>query len=231
MNEVVLITGAGGNLGREASRVFAQRGCKLVLIEKDASSAERLQAEFGEDALTLLADLRDQAQVDEALQRALARFGRIHVLCNLAGGFRAGFAVHETSNEDWDYLFDLNVRSILHTARAVVPHMIEAGGGKIVNVAAGAAESGGSGMGAYSAAKSAVVRLTEAMSKELRDQGINVNCVLPSIIDTPQNRSAMPEADPSRWVAPTELAQVVAFLASEHAVAIHGAAIPVRGLS
>jgi NAD(P)-dependent dehydrogenase (short-subunit alcohol dehydrogenase family) len=109
--------------------------------------------------------------------------------------------------------------------------MLAAGGGKIVNVAAYAAQKGVAGMGAYVAAKSAVVRLTETLAAELRERNINVNCVLPTLIDTPENRAAMPEADPRRWVAPRDLAEVIAFLASDAARAIHGAALPVSGLS
>ena len=109
--------------------------------------------------------------------------------------------------------------------------MLAAGGGKIVNIGAGAAARGAAQMGAYSASKSVVARLTESMAAELRDRGINVNCVLPSIIDTPENRKDMPKADPSRWVAPSQLADVIAFLASDAASAIHGASIPVVGLS
>jgi NAD(P)-dependent dehydrogenase (short-subunit alcohol dehydrogenase family) len=109
--------------------------------------------------------------------------------------------------------------------------MLRGNGGRIVNVAAAAGQRGSAAMGAYSAAKSAVVRLTESMAAELRDKGINVNCVLPTIIDTPENRSAMPGADPSRWVAARDLANVIVFLASDEARAIHGAAVPVSGLS
>jgi NAD(P)-dependent dehydrogenase (short-subunit alcohol dehydrogenase family) len=139
--------------------------------------------------------------------------------------------VHETSDKDWNFLLDLNARTVLHTARAVVPHMIAAGGGKIVNVGAYAAQKGAAQMGAYIASKSAVIRLTETMAAELRDKNINVNCVLPTIIDTPENRAAMPKADPRRWVAPEDLASVIVFLASDAARAIHGAALPVTGLS
>jgi NAD(P)-dependent dehydrogenase (short-subunit alcohol dehydrogenase family) len=120
---------------------------------------------------------------------------------------------------------------VLHTARAVVPAMLAAGGGRIVNVGAGAAGKGGAHMGAYAASKSAVARLTESMAAELREKGIHVNCVLPSIIDTPENRKDMPEADPSRWVSPQSLAGVIAFLASDAARDIHGASVPVTGLS
>jgi len=139
--------------------------------------------------------------------------------------------VHETSDKDWDFLFNLNARTVLNMAKAVVPGMIKGGGGKIVNVGAYAAQKGAARMGAYIASKSAVIRLTETMAAELREQNINVNCVLPTIIDTPENRAAMPDADPRRWVAPQDLAAVVLFLASDAARAIHGAALPVTGLS
>ena len=229
--KTVLVTGASGNLGRAVAQAFAERGDNLVLI---ASRRESLVAAFGgDDARRLLApaDLLDRRQVDGAVGAGLARFGSIDVLCNLAGGFRMGPTVHETRDEDWNYLVDLNVRTMLNAVRAVVPHMLAAGCGRIINVGANAAQKGVAQMGAYCSAKSAVIRLTESMAAELRAKNINVNCVLPTIIDTPENRAAMPGADPAKWVAPADLAQVFVFLASDGARAIHGAAIPVTGLS
>jgi len=207
-----MVTGAAGNLGRALVKAFAATGANVVPVD-------------------LPTNLLDQAQVDAAVQKAIQQFKRIDVLCNIAGGFRMGAPVHETSDKDWNFLLDLNARTVLHTARAVVPHMIAAGGGKIVNVGAYAAQKGAANMGAYVASKSAVIRLTETMAAELRDKNINVNCVLPTIIDTPENRAAMPKADPRRWVAPEDLANVIVFLASDEARAIHGAALPVTGLS
>ena len=139
--------------------------------------------------------------------------------------------MHETPDQEWNFLFDLNARSVLHAVHAVVPHMLAARRGNIVNVGAQSALKGVARMGAYCASKDVVIRLTEAMSAELRDSHINVNCVLPSILDTPENRAAMPGADHAKWVAPDALAKVIAFLASGDAQAIHGAAIPVVGLS
>jgi NAD(P)-dependent dehydrogenase (short-subunit alcohol dehydrogenase family) len=159
------------------------------------------------------------------------RFGRIDALCHLAGGFRMGEAVHETSASTWNFLVDINVRTLLNAAQAVVPQMLAQGGGRIVTVGAASAARGAAQMGAYTAAKSAVMRLTESMSAELRERGINVNGVLPTIIDTPENRAAMPAADPSRWVAPAALAEVIGFLCSDAARAVHGVALPVAGLS
>ncbi|MEO8304503.1 MAG: SDR family NAD(P)-dependent oxidoreductase [Betaproteobacteria bacterium] len=230
-NRTVMVTGAAGNLGRAIAAAFAERGANLVLLGR---KRDELAKAFGaEDArrLFVAADLLAQQDVDAAVRLARERFGRIDVLCNIAGGFRMGEAVHETTDANWDFLFDINARTLLHAARAVVPQMIEGGGGKVVNVGAFAAQRGAAKMGAYIAAKSAVIRLTETMAAELREKNINVNCVLPTIIDTPENRTAIPAADPSRWVAPEDLASVIAFLASDGARAIHGAAIPVTGLS
>jgi NAD(P)-dependent dehydrogenase (short-subunit alcohol dehydrogenase family) len=227
----VIITGASGNLGRALVSAFGARNANLALVDRHL---ERLAATFGpEDARRthVAADLLNVAAVDEAVNRAAQRFGRIDVLCNIAGGFRMGAPVHETPDSDWTFLFDINVRTIVHASRAVVPRMLQAGGGKIVNVGAFAAQRGVADMGAYIASKSAVVRITEAMAAELRDKKINVNCVLPTIIDTPENRKSMPKADPRRWVAPEDLANVIAFLASDAARAVHGAAVPVTGLS
>ncbi|HEX9571129.1 MAG TPA: SDR family NAD(P)-dependent oxidoreductase [Burkholderiales bacterium] len=225
-----LVTGAAGNLGRAVAAAFASTGAALVLLGRDEKSLRTVLGNRGERSLFLEADLLDAAAVANAVRTAVDRFARIDVLCNIAGGFRMGHPVHETPEDTWELMLDLNAKSVINTARVVVPRMIAAGQGKIVNIAALAGLGGKANMGAYSAAKSAVIRLTESMSAELRDKGINVNCILPSIIDTPQNRADMPGADPRRWVAPEALAEVVLFLASDAARAIHGAAIPVTGL-
>lgn len=156
---------------------------------------------------------------------------QIDALLNIAGGFEMGPAVHETDEALFDRLMEMNAKTVLRMARGVVPGMIAQGHGKIINVAAMPGLKGTAGMGAYAASKSAVIRLTESMSAELRSKGINVNCVLPSVIDSAANRAAMPKADPAKWVTPEALADVMLFLASDAARAVHGAAIPVVGLS
>ena len=222
----VMLTGAAGNLGRAVAAAVAEAGASLALVD-----LKRGALQDSDRQLFLATDLLDPESVQAAVDKAVQRFKRIDVLCNLAGAFRMGSPVHETSDKDWNFLFDVNARTVLNTARAVVPHMLKAGGGKIVNVGAFAAQKGTAQMGAYAASKSAVIRLTETMAAELRERNINVNCVLPTIIDTPENRAAMPHADPKRWVAPQDLARVILFLASDAARAIHGAALPVTGLS
>jgi NAD(P)-dependent dehydrogenase (short-subunit alcohol dehydrogenase family) len=220
MTRTVVLTGASGNLGRAVAAAFADANVVMLDVRPPNSKGRFIQT-----------DLLDPKSVQAAADQILQRFGRIDVLCNLAGGFRMGAPVHETKDGDWDFLFNLNARTVLNTAKAVVPGMIKSGGGKIVNVGAYAAQKGAARMGAYIASKSALIRLTETMSAELREQNINVNCVLPTVIDTPENRAAMPDADPRKWVAPQDLAAVMLFLASDAARAIHGAALPVTGLS
>ncbi len=228
----VMVTGAAGHLGRAVAAAFAAQGAHLALVDRDRAALEAAFGSAPADATLLLAaDLLDDGEVHAAVDRAVQRNGRIDALCHLAGGFRMGEAVHETSDANWNFLFDINTRTLRNVARAVVPRMLAQGAGKIVTVGAASAGRGLAQMGAYTAAKSAAIRLTEAMSAELRERNINVNCVLPTIIDTPENRAAMPDTDPARWVAPAALADVIVFLCSDAARAVHGAALPVAGLS
>ncbi|MBP0623450.1 SDR family NAD(P)-dependent oxidoreductase [Cupriavidus consociatus] len=219
----VLVTGARGNLGRAVAHAFAQAGARVVLLDRHAAPLP----EVGSGHLALQADLLDADSLGTAIGAAMQACGRIDVVCNLAGGFAMGTGIHETSADDWNRLFDMNVGTVLNMARAVVPHMLAAGGGAIVNVGANSAARGLAQMGAYCASKDALARVTESMSAELRDQGIRVNAVLPSILDTPENRQAMPDADTSRWVGLDALADVILFLASDAARAVQGALVPV----
>ena len=220
----VMLTGAAGNLGRAVAAAFADANLVLLDLKRGALQDNDKQ-------IFVETDLLNAQSAQAAVDKAVQRFKRIDVLCNIAGGFRMGSPVHETTDKDWDFMFNVNARTVLNMSRAVVPVMLKGGGGKIVNIGAFAAQKGVAQMGAYVASKSAVIRLTETMAAELREKNINVNCVLPTIIDTPENRKAMPDADPKRWVAPENLAQVIVFLASDAARAIHGAALPVTGLS
>lgn len=227
----VMITGAAGNLGRATASAFAQRGARLLLVDVDAARLEAAYADGPDNRQICAVDLLQPEAVAEAVAAARGRHGAIDALAAIAGGFHMGEPVHQLPAAAWERMFDLNARTLLNTVQAVVPAMLETGGGKIVTIGANAARQGMAEMSAYIAAKSAVIRLSESLSAEVRSRGINVNCVLPSIIDTPENRAAMPDADPGNWVAPEKLANVILFLASEEASAIHGASIPVVGLS
>jgi NAD(P)-dependent dehydrogenase (short-subunit alcohol dehydrogenase family) len=233
-DRVVIVTGAAGNLGQAVARASEAAGAKLVLVDRKPDRLPQLFPELAGSTSHYLAtsvDLTDVAAVQDMVTGALERFGRIDVLANAAGGWRGGKPVHETPLDTLEFLLDLNARTVFIASSAVVPAMLDQGSGKIVNVAARAAMGAASRNGAYAAAKSAVVRLTETMAAELKQDGINVNCVLPGTIDTPQNRQAMPKADHSRWVAPEAIADVMLFLASDAARAVSGAAIPVYGRS
>jgi NAD(P)-dependent dehydrogenase (short-subunit alcohol dehydrogenase family) len=190
---------------------FAAEGATLVLLDVSEAGMKAAYPVQDQRMLLLAADLMQASSAKQAVDTALAKFKRIDCLCNVAGGFKMGPTVHETPAELWKLMMDLNAGTVLNMAQAVVPGMVATGSGKIV--------------------KSAVIRLTESMAAELREQGINVNCVLPSIIDTPANRADMPKANPAKWVAPADLAQVILWLCSDGARAVHGAAIPVNGLS
>lgn len=226
-----MVTGAAGNLGRCVAQTFAVGGARLALLDQDAGKLAGVELQGSSARLDLAVDLRHEAQVRAAIDQIVDRFGGIDCLCNIAGAFRMGDTVYEMSDATWQFMLDVNVRSVLNTSRAAVPHMLRAGRGKIVNIAAQPALKGSARMSAYSVAKSAVMRLTESLSAETREKGINVNCILPSIIDTPENRSAMPDADFGKWVAPQQVANLVAFLSSDLAAALHGAAVPIVGLS
>lgn len=221
-NRVVLITGAAGALGSACAAYFADLGARLALLDI---------VDIDGPHFSRTCDLNDAEACRAVAEEIEREVGPIHVLCNIAGGFAMGEAVHETSASTWDFLMGLNAHSVLNMARAVVPHMLKRRAGKVINIGAGAGQHGVAQLGAYSASKSVVIRLTESMAGELKTQGINVNCILPSVIDTPANRKSMPDADFDTWVRPAAMAQVIGFLASPAADPIHGAALPVNGLS
>jgi NAD(P)-dependent dehydrogenase (short-subunit alcohol dehydrogenase family) len=231
--KVVLVTGAGGNLGRAVAQAFAREGARLALADLKEGPLQETQARLGVgvEAFSVPVDLTAPAAVAEMVQRMLTRFGRIDVLANIAGGFAMGPRLFETQDRDWNFMMDLNARTVFHTCRAVIPHLLEQGGGRIVNVAARAAEQGKPRMAPYCASKAVVITLTESLAAEHRFDDITCNCVLPGTIDTPQNRDAMPDADYGQWVPPADLAEVILFLASDAARCISGAAIPVYGRS
>ncbi len=232
-NKVVLITGAAGNLGQAAAEIFSAKGAHLALMDRNESGLQATRDGLPADATVNLypTDLIDPDSVAASVEKILADMGHIHVLANIAGGFTMGPMLHETPDKDWDFMLNLNARSVFNTCRAVIPGMLAQGGGRIVNVSARAAKEGKAKMAPYCASKAAVITLTESLSAEYKFDNINVNCILPGTVDTPQNRADMPDADHGKWVAPVALADVIAFLASDAARAVTGAAVPVYGQS
>jgi NAD(P)-dependent dehydrogenase (short-subunit alcohol dehydrogenase family) len=232
--QVAIITGAAGNLGAAVVHAFRNAAAKLALIDLSTDRFPHLFPDLAQSPDCFFApptDVADRGAVDLAVDEIKRRFGRIDILVNTIGGYRAGAPLHETPLGDWEFMIGLNARSVFVMCQAVIPQMLSQNRGRIVNIASRAALIGDAGHAAYSASKAAVVRLTESMDAEVKDLGVNVNCVMPAIIDTPQNRAAMSDADFSKWVAPEAVADVILFLSSEGARAIHGAAIPVYGRS
>lgn len=230
--EVVMITGAGGNLGAAVARKYQEDGARLVLIEHGSGKLKKLFPYLVADvdhSFFENVDVSDLAVMAALVDQVKEQFGRIDVLVNTVGGYRAGWPLHETPLAVWQQMITLNATSVFVSCQSVIPIMIAQKKGSIINISGGAGLKGSSKMSAYSAAKSAVIRLTESMAAELKADGIRVNCILPGTIDTPENRAAMPKADFSRWVTPQSLAEVIAFISSDAASHINGAAIPVTG--
>jgi NAD(P)-dependent dehydrogenase (short-subunit alcohol dehydrogenase family) len=231
--KVVMVTGGTGNLGGPTARAFANAGAKVVIVDRNAEKQREHFPDWIDSPNFWLAAPVDVIQPHEAAQavaQTITRFGRIDVLVNTIGGYRAGKPVYEMDLATWDLMLNLNARSTLVMCQAVIPALLSQGGGKIVNVAARGGIAGSANHAAYSAAKAAVIRLTESIAAEVRDKGINANCILPGTIDTSDNREAMPKADRRKWVQPESLAAVILFLASDGARDIHGASVPVYGL-
>lgn len=225
--KVIVVTGGFGVLGHALGQQLRAHGARVALLDR----AETASAQIADDDSSLSLGGVDLTAVESAagaLKLAAEHFGRIDGLVNVAGGF-AWETLESGSLETWDRLYQMNLRTAVVTSQAVLTHLFAAQGGRIVNVSAQASLKAGMGMGAYAASKAGVARLTEALAEELKDRGITVNAVLPSIIDTPTNRSDMADADFSRWVSPQQLASVIAFLLSDAADAVTGACLPVSG--
>ena len=214
----VIVTGAAGVLGQAVAAKCVALGASVVLLDLVEDFASELGAVH-------CVDLTDRA----AVERCMGDIGDFDAVCNIAGGFDMGPRVDEIDDQHWDALFDINVTTLRNMLRATLPCLVGRGRGSVVNVGALGALSGQAAMGAYTAAKSVVMRLTEAAAQEVRRKGVNVNAVLPSLIDTPRNRADMPDANHANWVSPDNLANVICFLASDAAVEIHGALLPVSG--
>jgi NAD(P)-dependent dehydrogenase (short-subunit alcohol dehydrogenase family) len=223
----VVITGAAGVLGAAVAQAFAAAGAKLALIDRAAPSQGLPEAIGRSNRFIDGIDLTDPAEARRAMDTAASGLGGIDVLVNIAGGFRWE-TVTDGSLETWDFLYAINLKTAVCACKAALAHL-PADGGRIVNVGAAATAKAGAGMGAYAASKAGVAKLTEALAEELKDKGVNVNAVLPTIIDTPANRADMPKAEFARWVDPQALADVILFLSSHASRAITGASILVAG--
>lgn len=220
--KTVIVTGANGTLGSAAVRAACDHGAAIVYaVDLDFATPPS-----NERIVQTKLDLTDR----NACETFLSSLSGVDVLFNIAGGFRMGSKAYDVASDDWTVMFKINVDTLRNMIAATTPKMLAQGSGAIVNVGALGAIKGQADMSAYIASKATIMRLTESLSQELAASGINVNAVLPSIIDTPQNRADMPAANHADWVNPTDLANTMCFLGSDLAKAIHGALLPVAGL-
>ncbi|MEJ1934556.1 SDR family oxidoreductase [Nostoc sp. NIES-2111] len=223
---VAIVTGASGNLGRAVVSSLARHGFRVVGVEHRTD----VHAGSGQGDVTMLGgiDLGDEAQAAGVVDAVLASHGRIDACVHTVGGF-AYAAAADSDAALFEKMFRLNVLTTANLFRAALVPMRKARQGSLVAIGAGAALKAPSGLAAYAAAKAGVLKIVESYAEEAKGDGVRINAVLPSIIDTPQNRADMPKADTSKWVAPEKLAEVIAFLVSDAASAVTGASIPVPG--
>jgi NAD(P)-dependent dehydrogenase (short-subunit alcohol dehydrogenase family) len=226
--KVVVVTGANGNVGQAVARRFAAAGAKVIAVgRKEAELADIVNETKG---VVGLADVTDPDSVDALVKQIEAQQGKIDVLAHTVGGFASGQAVHETGLDVFDKMMTLNAKSVWITGGRVARHMVEKGvKGSIIAVLSKNAYQGGAKVAAYAASKAAAQRILESMAAELVGAGITVNGVVPSLIDTPQNRAGMPNADYSKWVQPEEIADAILFLASDQSRSINGVSLNIYG--
>jgi NAD(P)-dependent dehydrogenase (short-subunit alcohol dehydrogenase family) len=228
MDRTAIVTGGTGGLGVAVTDRLLDEGWRVVVpwvLERELERVRR------RDGLELVeADLFDQAAVGRVVDLAARGDGApLCGLVNLVGGFAAGGRVHETALEEFETQFRLNLRPTYLMTAGAIPHLIDAGGGAIVCVGTRAALQPFAGAAGYIASKAAVIAFAQAVAVEYKNDGVRCNTVLPSVIDTPANRAAMPNADHDRWVKPAEIAGVIAYLLSTDSSPTSGAAVPVYG--
>jgi NAD(P)-dependent dehydrogenase (short-subunit alcohol dehydrogenase family) len=226
--KVVIVTGAAGNVGVALTRLLAARNVRVAALDR---SVEELASRLGPQGNGLhlpVGDLSDPVQARAAIDTAAQQLGRLDGVAATVGGF-AMASVAESTRELWEQMLRVNTLTTAIVFAAALPHLRTMGGGSLVAIAAGAALRASGGIAAYAASKSAVLRLVESLADEAKGDRIRVNAVLPGTIDTPQNRTAMPDTDPARWVTPAQVAEAIAFLLSDAASGVTGAALPVTG--
>jgi NAD(P)-dependent dehydrogenase (short-subunit alcohol dehydrogenase family) len=227
-DRTILVTGGTGALGSAVVGAFLDAGWRAAVTWVDPKELERVTER---DGLVLIeADLFDEQAVERAVAEAAGdEAAPLRAVANLVGGYAGGARVHETRPEDFERQLTLNLRPTFLVTRAAVPRLIDAGGGSVVCVSSRAAVQPFSRAAGYIVSKAAVIAFVKVIATEYRDDGVRCNAILPSVIDTPANRSAQPDADHARWVAPAEIAQVVRFLCSEESAPVSGAEVPVYG--
>ena len=223
--KVVLVTGANGGLGTHVTQAFLDAGAQVV-----GASPKIQQSDFNHPNFVAMAgDVSTRDGAKKLVDQLLARLHTLDVVVHTVGGFAGGPSVAETDDATFQRMLDLNLNSFFHIARATVPVLRQTRDGRLIAIGSRAAVDPGPGVGAYSASKAAMVSLVKTVALENKDAGLRANVILPGTIDTPANRKAMPDADFSKWVRPSSIASLIAWLASEAGKDVNGAMIPVYG--
>jgi NAD(P)-dependent dehydrogenase (short-subunit alcohol dehydrogenase family) len=228
--KVVLITGGTGALGRAVAQTFGTLNATTVVTYIIDEEREDVKAKIKTIAELVKADITKEDQAKKLVSHVINTYDRIDVLVNVVGGYLGGKTVAELDETEWDKMMSMNLKSAFLISKHVIPLMVSAKHGKMVYISSRTGLKSDGYDSAYSASKSGLIRLVESISEEVKEHNINVNCILPSTIDTEANRKAMPNSDFSKWVKTEDLAKVVLFLCSEEAKVINGAAIPAYGL-
>jgi NAD(P)-dependent dehydrogenase (short-subunit alcohol dehydrogenase family) len=233
--KVILVTGGTGGLGREVTMAFLEAGATVVVTYRATEEFAAVESAARRIGVTPPAgasvDVTDAGAVEKFIAETVAKHGHLDILVNTVGGYAGGTNLWEVDPGKYDQMLQLNLKAGFVLARAVVPQMIKQNSGWIVNIASKAAFDHAAGAALYAASKAAALALMDSLAADVKLYNINVNSILPSIIDTAGNRKAMPGADFAKWPKPEEIARVILFLCSEEARVIHGAAIPVYGKS
>jgi NAD(P)-dependent dehydrogenase (short-subunit alcohol dehydrogenase family) len=230
---IAIVTGGAGALGRATNRALLDAGATVITTDTHAHGMHDLAASFPDDLrarfTTVEADVATEEGAAAVVRRATEAYGGLDILVNIVGGYAGGPHIAETDLATWQQQITLNATTAFLMARAAIPAMQPGARGRIINVSSRVARTSPAGLGAYAVSKAAVITLTEVLANEVRDSGITVNAIMPSVIDTPANRRDMPDADFAAWVRPEQIGAVIRFLASDESGIISGAAIPVYG--
>ncbi len=231
-SKVALVAGGTGGLGRAVSLAFLEQDCKVAVTYQRQEEWDALHSAAGANKQHLEGhrlDVTDATAVTGLIENLVGKHGRLDALINTVGGYAGGVSLWEVDTRVFDQMFALNLRSGFVLSRAVVPVMLKQGYGSIVSVASKAAFDHAAGAAAYASSKAAAVAMMDSLAADLKGTGVRVNSILPSIIDTPANRKAMPKSDFAKWPKPEDIARVILFLCSDAAKVVHGAALPVYG--
>lgn len=233
-DKVAIVTGSTGALGRVVTRRLGESGAKIVALYRSEEQMEKLKKYLGDlsqNVIGFKGDGTEKRSTEDLARVAIEKHGYIDILLNIVGAYSGGKTLADTDEELWDNMMNVNLKSAFLCSRAVLPHMMERKYGKIVTISARTAVQKGrrSRSGAYAISKAGIVTLTETLAEETTKHGIQVNCIMPSIIDTKANRKMFPKADFSKWVDPEEIADVILFLVSDASKPTSGASIPVYG--